>query len=66
MTTTTTPATPDDGKPEPDQFATIEEVARYWRVHYNTVYRLIHAGKLPARKVGAAWRIDWADVKASS
>jgi excisionase family DNA binding protein len=35
---------------------TVEEVARYLRVHTMTVYRLIQRGELPAVRVGRSWR----------
>ncbi|MDR7420066.1 MAG: helix-turn-helix domain-containing protein [Armatimonadota bacterium] len=35
---------------------TVEEVARYLRVHAMTVYRLIQRGELPAVRVGRSWR----------
>jgi excisionase family DNA binding protein len=35
---------------------TVDEVARYLRVHTMTIYRLIQRGELPAVRVGRAWR----------
>ncbi len=35
---------------------TVDEVARYLRVHSMTVYRLIQRGELPALRVGRSWR----------
>jgi excisionase family DNA binding protein len=35
---------------------TVQEVARYLRVHTMTVYRLIQRGDLPAVRVGRSWR----------
>ncbi len=35
---------------------TVQEVARYLRVHAITVYRMIRQGKLPAIRVGRGWR----------
>jgi excisionase family DNA binding protein len=43
---------------------TTEEVAELLRVHENTVRQLIASGKLPATKVGRAWRVKKADVQA--
>ncbi len=37
---------------------TLQEVARYFRVHPNTVYRLAQGGALPAFKVGSDWRFN--------
>jgi excisionase family DNA binding protein len=36
---------------------TIEEVAEYLRVHYDTVRRWCRKGTLPAAKVGGTYRI---------
>ena len=36
---------------------TVKDVANELRIHPNTVYRLVHAGKLKAVKVGGAIRI---------
>jgi excisionase family DNA binding protein len=41
---------------------TILEVARYLKVAERTVYRLAAAKKLPAFKVGGAWRFSRADI----
>jgi excisionase family DNA binding protein len=35
---------------------TVQELARYLRVHTMTVYRMIHRGDLPASRVGRGWR----------
>lgn len=35
---------------------TVQEVARYLRVHAITVYRMIQRGQLPAIRVGRGWR----------
>jgi len=35
---------------------TIDEAARYLRIHKSTVYRLSKGGRLPASKVGNKWR----------
>ncbi len=35
---------------------TVDEVARYLRVHTMTIYRLIQRGDLPALRVGRGWR----------
>ena len=35
---------------------TVQEVARYLRVHAITVYRMIRLGELPAIRVGRGWR----------
>ena len=33
------------------------EISAIYRIHLNTVYRLIKKGKLQAIKVGGSWRI---------
>lgn len=38
------------------------EVAAYWRLNVETVYRRIHSGDLPAVRVGTQYRIDEADA----
>ena len=40
-----------------DKFLTTDEVAKRLHLHQNTVIRYIHEGKLPAVKVGKAYRI---------
>ena len=35
---------------------TVQEVARYLRVHTMTVYRMIQRGDLPGVRVGRGWR----------
>jgi excisionase family DNA binding protein len=37
---------------------TLEEVARYLRVHPSTIYRLLKKRQLPAFKVGSDWRFN--------
>lgn len=39
------------------QFLTVAEVARMMRVSKMTVYRLVHAGDLPAVRVGRSFRV---------
>jgi excisionase family DNA binding protein len=41
----------------------MQEAANELGVHYMTVYRYVRLGMLPARKVGASWRIDVADLQ---
>lgn len=38
------------------------EVSELLDLHPNTVYRLLQSGKLPASKVGGAWRICKSDL----
>jgi len=39
------------------QFLRINEVADMLGVHYNTIWRLIKEGVIPAKKVGKSWFI---------
>ncbi len=40
------------------KFLTIAEVAAMMRVSKMTVYRLVHAGDLPANRVGRSFRVQ--------
>ncbi len=42
----------------------LRQAAEQLGVHYMTVYRYVRLGMLPARKNGAAWSVDAADVEA--
>lgn len=37
---------------------TLEEVARYLRLHPSTVYRLAREGIIPGFKLGSQWRFN--------
>jgi excisionase family DNA binding protein len=39
-----------------DSLMTVNELARYMRVHPTTIYRLLKSGGVPAIKVGGSWR----------
>lgn len=45
-------------------FLTVAEVAEIMRVSKMTVYRLVHAGELPAVRVGRSFRVHESGVKA--
>lgn len=45
-----------EAQPSP-RFMTVNEVAEVMRVSKMTVYRLIHAGELPAIRVGRSFRV---------
>lgn len=49
--------------PQSGSSLSIQEAADSLGVHYMTVYRYVRLGMLPARKVGASWRIARADLK---
>lgn len=40
----------------------LDEVAEQLGLHYMTVYRYVRTGRLPARKAGAQWSVDPADL----
>ncbi len=35
---------------------TIDELAKYLRIHKSTIYRMVREGLIPASKVGNRWR----------
>lgn len=41
-----------------DEYLTLEEVAQKLKISKVTAYRMARAGKLPAVKIGKAWRIS--------
>lgn len=47
----------------PPRFLTVAEVADAARVSRMTVYRLVHAGDLPAVRVGRSFRVPEAAVE---
>jgi excisionase family DNA binding protein len=44
------------------RFLTVAEVATVMRVSKMTVYRMVHAGELPAVRVGRSFRVQEKDV----
>jgi excisionase family DNA binding protein len=46
-----------------DEILTIKEVADFLKVNERTVYRLAAAKKIPAFKVGNAWRFKKHDIE---
>lgn len=54
MTTTNTSAM----HVTPSVMMTLEEVARYLRLHTSTIYRLARAGVIPGVKIGGQWRFN--------
>lgn len=53
-----------DGKPFSDvHFLTVAEVADLMRVSRMTVYRLVHAGDLPAVQFGRSYRVPGSAVR---
>lgn len=49
---------PDASHDQPDQFLTVIEIAALLRVSRATVYRLLHAGRLPGMRVGKSMRVS--------
>jgi len=45
-----------------DEILTIKEVAEFLKVNERTVYRLAAAKKIPAFKVGNAWRFKKVEI----
>jgi excisionase family DNA binding protein len=46
------------GEPFMARVLTLDEVARYLRVHQSTVYRLLKKKELPGFKMGSDWRFN--------
>ena len=46
----------------PSPIMTASEVARYFRIHPTTVYRLLREGKLPGFKIGADYRFNKGEI----
>lgn len=46
------------------EIMTVKEVAAYLKIKEKTAYRLAGEGKLPAFKVGGAWRFRRAELDA--
>lgn len=44
-------------------FITIREAARYLRLSYQSAYKLVRGGELPAHRIGRAWRIQSKDFE---
>lgn len=53
MTTSTTETTPP---PSPREVMTVDQLAEYFQVGPQLVYKLARSGTLPAFKVGDQWR----------
>lgn len=51
-------------KPASEALCTVEDAADLLKVHPRTVHRFIHEGRLPARRIGKAYRIRRSDLAA--
>ncbi len=49
-------------KPSQSEILTIKQVAYYLKVTERTIYRLAAIKKIPAFKVGGAWRFSRSDI----
>jgi excisionase family DNA binding protein len=43
---------------------TLQDVAERFGVHYQTVYRWVRSGRLPASKIAGAYRVEDEDLQA--
>jgi excisionase family DNA binding protein len=46
-----------------EDYYTLQDIADRLKVSYRTVYRWVHAGKLPAYKFGTDWRVKESDLR---
>jgi len=46
-----------------NEFFTVNELAKEFRVNPKTIYRRLWAKEIPAYKVGRSWRIARKDIK---
>jgi len=53
----------DDGSLADTRFMTVTEVAEMMRVSRMTVYRMIHAGEVPAVRFGRSYRVPESAVQ---
>lgn len=53
-----TPAARPEAAEQLPEVMTVLEAAAYLRIHHKTLLRLIHDGRVPARKLGTAWRLS--------
>jgi len=42
---------------------TVEELAKYLKLHEYTIRRLARSGKIPSFKAGGQWRFDLMEIK---
>ena len=42
---------------------TVEELAKYLKLHEYTIRRLARAGKIPSFKAGGQWRFDMQEIE---
>lgn len=45
-----------------DEILTVKELAEYLKIAEKTAYRFVSEGKIPAFKVGSAWRFRKAEI----
>ena len=54
----------DRASPTSDELCTVDFAAGLLKVHPRTIHRFIHEGRLPARRIGKAYRIRRTDLAA--
>jgi excisionase family DNA binding protein len=47
-----------------ESYYTLKDIAERLQVSYRTVFRWVHAGRLPAYKFGSDWRVKESDLLA--
>jgi excisionase family DNA binding protein len=52
-----------DAKSELRSILTLQNVAKYLRVHPSTIYRLLKKNQMPAFKVGHDWRFNLESIE---
>ena len=50
------------GSTDKDEIFTLEELAEFLRVHYQTAWKLVNEGKIPAAKLGVDYKILKSDA----
>lgn len=45
-----------------DKIMNVEQLAKFFRVSNQTIWRWCKAGKIPAFKIGAQWKIRQSDI----
>jgi excisionase family DNA binding protein len=46
----------------PEKWLTIEQIADYFQVSKEKIYKLCQRGRMPASKIGGQWRFDIKEV----
>lgn len=51
------------GKVETGEILTVQETAKYLRLHLMTTYKLLRDGAIPGKKIGGQWRCWRGDLE---